>query len=189
MMAILQSLRLFLMFTLVTGVIYPVGITFLARLLFPHEATGSIIERGNQPVGSVLLAQKFDSPRYFQPRPSASAFGTMPSGPSNLGPTSRTLKEAVQERMTSLRTINAPASDTPIPPDLVFASGSGLDPHISPEAMLFQMDRVTKARGFTAGQRIRFETIATGMIEDPQFWFLGESRVNVLLLNLVLDAL
>ena len=188
-MTVTKALRLFLLLTLVTGVVYPIGMTITARMLFPECAGGSIVKRKGVPAGSALLAQKFESPRYFHPRPSASDFSTIPSGAGNQGPTSTALKNAVRERAASLRAAHALHSDAPVPPDLLFASGSGLDPHISPAAIVFQMDRIAGARGFTPEQRLRLEKVSREFIEPPQFGFLGEARVNVLLLNLALDAL
>ncbi|MCX6339002.1 MAG: potassium-transporting ATPase subunit KdpC [Candidatus Aureabacteria bacterium] len=184
-----KALRLFLVLTLLTGVVYPIGMTIMAKMLFPERAEGSIVKWKGVPAGSALLAQKFESPRYFHPRPSACDFNTIPSGASNQGPTSTALKKAVQERAVNLRAAHALHPDAPVPLDLLFASGSGLDPHISPAAMAFQMDRVARARGFTPPQRARLEKVSRELIEPPQFGFLGEARVNVLLLNLALDNL
>jgi len=184
-----KALRLFLALTLVTGVIYPIGMTIIAKMLFPERAGGSIVKWKGVPAGSALLAQKFENTRYFHPRPSACDFSTTPSGASNQGPTSAALRKTVQERAASLRTAHALHPDAPVPPDLLLASGSGLDPHISPSAMAFQMERVARARGFTTPQRARLENVAKEFIQPPQFGFLGEFRVNVLLLNLALDDL
>lgn len=188
-MTVTRALRLFLLLTLLTGVVYPIGMTITAGMLLPECAGGSIVKRGGASAGSALLAQKFESPRYFHPRPSASDYSAIPSGASNQGPTSAALKNAVRERAAGLRAAHALHPDAPVPPELLFASGSGLDPHISPAAMAFQMDRVAGARGFAPEQRARVETVARELIEPPQFGILGEARVNVLLLNLALDAL
>jgi K+-transporting ATPase ATPase C chain len=188
-MIVAKGLRLFLVLTLLTGVAYPVGMTITAKMLSPDRAGGSIVKWKGVPAGSALLAQKFESPRYFHPRPSACDFGTIPSGAGNQGPTSAALQKAVRDRAASLRAAYAAHPDIPVPPDLLFASGSGLDPHISPAAMDFQMNRVAGARGFTPEQRARLEKAAREVIEPPQFGVLGEARVNVLLLNLALDSL
>jgi len=188
-MIILRAFRLFLVLTLLTGIIYPIGVTIAAKILFPESAGGSIVVCNGIPAGSALLAQQFASPRYFHPRPSAADFRTLPSGASNQGVTSTMLRQAVQERARDLCIAHALPFDAPVPPDLLFASGSGLDPHISPAAMVFQMERVARERGFTTQQRARLEQLAHEFIEPPQFGFMGEPRVNVLLLNVALDAL
>jgi len=188
-MNILKAFRLFLVLMLLTGVIYPMGITIAAKYFFTAHACGSMVTRNGMPVGSALLAQKFESERYFHPRPSACDFATIPSGAGNQGPTSKALKQAVQERARNLRIAHALQPDAPVPADLLFASGSGLDPHISPEALAFQMAGVAKARGFTPDKRAQMEKLARSFIELPQFGIFGEPRVNVFLLNLALDAL
>lgn len=168
----LPALRLFLALTLLTGVIYPLAVTAFAHVFFPHLAGGSLVERDGHVVGSALIAQKFTSDRYFHPRPSAVDFNPLPSGGSNLGPTSKTLKERV----------NGAAPGTPA--DLVFASGSGLDPHVSSEGALFQAVRVARARGLTE-ESVR--ELVRHHVEEPDLSVFGERRVNVLLLNLALD--
>lgn len=188
-MIVLNSFRLFLILMFLTGVIYPNGMTVVAKILFPESAGGSIVECNGIPAGSALIAQQFTSLRYFHSRPSACDFATIPSGAGNQGPTSKALKQTVQGRVWNLRISHALPSDAPVPPDLLFASGSGLDPHISPAAMEFQMERVARERGFTTQQRARLEKLAHEFIEPPQFGFMGEPRVNVLLLNIALDAL
>ncbi|MCX6906930.1 MAG: potassium-transporting ATPase subunit KdpC [Verrucomicrobia bacterium] len=181
-----QSIRLTLVFTVLTGVIYPLAITGVAQLAFPRQANGSIIVRDGKATGSALLAQKFENPRYFWPRPSAGDFATVPSGASNFGPTSAALQSNVVARATAVRAASKLSADAPVPGDLVFASASGLDPHISPEAANLQATRVADARGIGAGQ---VAALVECFVEPPQFGFLGEPRVNVLLLNLALDQL
>lgn len=184
----LPALRLLLGLTLLTGVAYPLAVTAVARLCFPHQATGSLVVRDGEVIGSELLAQRFTNMTLFWPRPSATDFATVPSGASNKGPTSADLKKTLEERAAFLRLAHGLASDAPIPPDLLMASGSGLDPHISPEAARFQMDRVAKARGFNAARREQLARLVEQHVEPPQFGFLGEPRVNVLKLNLALNA-
>jgi potassium-transporting ATPase KdpC subunit len=174
----LQSLRIYLVLTLLTGIVYPLAMTGIAQLFFPKQANGSRILERNKLVGSDLLAQKFESPRYFWPRPSAADYATVASGASNKGPTSSDLKKAIEERRTKF------GSDAPI--DLLTASGSGIDPHISPEAVRMQVPRVAAARNMSA-QKI--SAIVDQTIQLPQLGFLGEPRVNVLRLNRALDAL
>ena len=174
----LQSIRIFLVLTLLTGIIYPLAMTGAAQLLFPKQANGSrIVENGNL-IGSELLGQKFESPRYFWPRPSAADYATVASGASNKGPTSADLKKAIDERRTTFGT------DAPV--DLLTASGSGLDPHISPEGARSQVARVAAARSLSI-QKV--SELIDQTIEPPQFGFLGEPRVNVLRLNRALDQL
>jgi K+-transporting ATPase ATPase C chain len=171
-----QSIRIYIVLTLLTGIIYPLAMTGVAQILFPKQANGSRIIENGKLLGSELLVQKFESPRYFWPRPSAADFATVASGASNKGPTSADLKKAIDERRTKF------GSDAPV--DLLTASGSGLDPHISPEAARLQISRIAGARN------ISIQTISALVdqtIEPPQFGFLGEPRVNVLRLNRALD--
>ena len=193
MKAFLQSIRLLIVLTIMVGVIYPLVVTGLARIFFPRYASGSLLMYGGHTVGSALIAQRFGSNKYFWPRPSAgddgTNFATMPSAASNLGPTSSNLSAAVRERATAFRAANKLPADAPVPADMLFASGSGLDPHISPESARLQIDRVALARNFTAEQRRKLAALVERSIEPPQLNFMGEPRVNVLMLNLALDQL
>ena len=184
----LPALRLFALLTLLTGIAYPLAVTGVARLCFPRQAGGSLVVRDGKAVGSELLAQSFTNMNVFWPRPSGADFATVPSGASNKGPTSADLKQAIEERAVQLRQAHELAADAPVPTDLLTASGSGLDPHISPEAARFQIERVARARGFDAARRTRLAQLVEDHVEPPQLGFLGESRVNVLKLNLALDA-
>lgn len=175
---ILASLRALVVLTAITSVAYPLAITGLAQVFFRDTANGSLVTAGNQLVGSALLAQKFTSPRYFWPRPSAADYGTVASGASNQGFTSRKLLDAVNDRR---KTFGADA-----PADLLTASGSGLDPHISPEAARYQIARVASARNLPPE---KITALVEKFIESPQLGFLGQPRVNVLLLNRALDRL
>ena len=189
----LTALRMFVALTLITGVLYPLGITLLAQALFPVQANGSLIVAANRVVGSALIGQANQEARYFWPRPSAvnymdgaatDALGS--SGATNLGPTSAMLADQVQARAAAFRTANQLAPDAAIPADMLLASGSGLDPHISPAAARVQIARVAAARGIEAG------TVAALVelhIEAPQWGVLGIPRVNVLKLNLALDGI
>lgn len=183
----LSSLRMLAILTLLTGFAYPMAVTGLAGIFFGDRVGGSLVSRNGRPVGSVLVAQKFSDVRYFWPRPSAVDFNPIPSGGSNFGPTSADLKKAVGDRETRLREAH-PGQGGP-PQDLIFASGSGLDPHISPEAARYQADRVATARNYSLEQRTKLEAIIGSMTEPRQFGVLGEPRVNVLRLNLALDEL
>jgi potassium-transporting ATPase KdpC subunit len=182
--------------TLITGLAYPFAITGIARVAFPYQAQGSLVERDGKVIGSALIGQEFASERYFHGRPSATvapdpndATKTVPapynaanSGGSNLGPTNRTLIERVQADLEKLKQENP---STVVPIDLVTTSASGLDPHISPAAALFQVARVAKARNL-AEDRVR--QLVQQHTEGRLFGLLGEPRVNVLALNLALDS-
>jgi K+-transporting ATPase ATPase C chain len=180
----LQSIRQLLVWTVITGGLYPLAMTLVARVAFRDQAEGSLVMRDGKLVGSALIAQQFQGAKYFWPRPSAVTYATVPSGASNLGPTSAQLQTNVNNNLAALRTAHHLAADAPVPSDLVFTSASGVDPHISPEAARFQVGRVAAARGMSA------EAVAALVekhIEPLQWGFLGEPRVNVLLLNLALD--
>ena len=183
---IVQSLKMTLVFTLLTGLAYPLLVTGIAQALFRQQANGSLEVRHGQIVGSKLLAQKFEVKRYFWPRPSASDFGTLPSGASNLGPTSQVLQSNVLFRSEAFRNAHALPSGMSVPSDMVFQSGSGVDPHISPESALLQCPRVATARNMPEPM---MKALVIQSTEPSQFGFLGEPRVNVLLLNLALDRL
>ena len=172
--------------TALTGIVYPVVVTGIAQALFPHQANGSLIAKGGKIVGSELIGQPFDDPKYFWSRPSATSpfpDNAGASSGSNLGPINPALKKAAQDRIDALRAAD-PDTKTLIPVDLVTASGSGLDPDISPAAALYQVHRVAKARGLDE-KAVR--QLAEQHIQERQFGFLGEPRVNVLKLNLALD--
>lgn len=181
--------RLFLVLLILTGVIYPLTVTAIAQLVFHSQAEGSLKIRSGKSVGSALLSQKTENPKYFWPRPSAGDYATLPSGASNLGPSSDALKKAIADRAAKLRNANNLSADFPLPDDMITTSASGLDPHISPAAARMQIARVAKARGFDAEQKEKLATLVENQIEGPQLGFLGEPRVNVLLLNLALDEL
>jgi K+-transporting ATPase ATPase C chain len=184
---ILPALRLLIVMTVITGVIYPLVITIAAQALFPDQANGSLLRNRGTVVGSALIGQSFDGDkRYFWSRPSAITYNPLPSSGSNLGPTSASLQEAVRQREADFRAANSLAADIAVPADVIFASGSGLDPHISPESARLQSDRVANARGLDV---TRIRTLVDQYTETSQFGILGQPRVNVLLLNLALDQL
>ena len=186
---IIQSVRQTLLWTVVAGVVYPLAITAIAHLAFKEKANGSLVTRDGKIVGSALLAQQFQGTNYFWPRPSACTYGTGPSGlvassGSNLGPTSGSLQTNVMNNVTAFITGNNLPTNTVVPADMAFASASGLDPHISPEAARLQIARVAASRGLNEGT---VKALVERFIEPPQWGFLGQSRVNVLLLNVALD--
>jgi K+-transporting ATPase ATPase C chain len=173
-----------LFLTLFLGLGYPVLMTGFSKVLFPGQANGSLQYRPDgQVMGSVLIGQKFEQLKYFWGRPSAVDFNPMPSGGSNLGPTSKALKQAYEERLAKVQAAHPGQTEAP-PPDLLFASASGVDPHISPLAARYQINRVAQARGMDV--KI-IESLIQKATEGRQFGFLGEERVNVLMLNQALD--
>lgn len=187
------ALAAFIALTVITGVIYPLAMTVIGQVLFPYQANGSLIVQDGQVVGSALIGQSTDDPRYFWWRPSAvnAMQGSSPdaliaSGATNYGWTNATLAEQVAERAASLRAAHNLPDDAAIPADLLFASASGLDPHISPEAAALQIDRVAEARSL---DRAAVAQLVAQHTEQPQLGVLGQPRVNVLLLNLALDGI
>ena len=172
--------------TLITGLLYPLVVTGLAQMLFPRQANGSLILIDGKPVGSSLIGQPFDAPKYFWGRPSATSpfpYNAAASSGSNLGPTNDALIKAVQGRIDTLKAAD-PDNPLPLPVDLVTASGSGLDPHISPAAAEYQVRRIARVRGLDESVVRRLVAQHT---EGRQLGVLGEPRVNVLMLNLGLD--
>lgn len=180
------ALTLLVAMTLLTGLVYPLAVTGLAQLAFPWQARGSLVERDGTVVGSALIAQPFARPDHFHPRPSAAGTGydAASSGATNLGPTSKALVDTAATRIAELRAAN-PDARGPVPADLVSASGSGLDPHISPAAALWQIPRIAKARGMSEDA---LRALVTRHTEGRQWGLFGDPRVNVLLLNLALDG-
>lgn len=182
-----QSFSLLLLMTVITGVLYPLAATGLAQLIFPRQANGSLIVKDGKPLGSVLIGQSFTDPRYFWGRPSATspnAYNASASSGSNLGPTNPAQTDAVKQRIAALRAAD-PGNNAPVPVDLVTASGSGLDPEISPAAAQYQLARVARTRGLGASQ---VQALVNEYTRGRQLGMLGEPRVNVLQLNLALDA-
>jgi K+-transporting ATPase ATPase C chain len=175
-----------LIFTVITGIIYPLAVTGIAQIVFPNQANGSlIVTEGGKAVGSELIGQQFNDPKYFWGRLSAAGYNAAASSGSNYGPMNLNLLKAVQARIDVLKAAD-PANTLPIPVDLVTASGSGLDPHISVAAALYQVHRVATARGLSEAD---VQSLVDKYIEARQFGFLGEPRVNVLKLNLAIDRL
>lgn len=179
------ALTMLAVLTIVTGIFYPLLVTGVAQVVFPEQADGSLIIQQGKAVGSRLIGQHFDKPEYFWGRPSATVpfpYNAAASGGSNLGPTNPALIQAVKGRVAALRAAD-PGNEAPVPVDLVTASGSGLDPHISPAAALYQVQRVARARGLE-DEDVR--ALVDQHTEGRQFGILGERRVNVLELNLAL---
>ncbi len=175
-------------FTLLLGIVYPLAVTGISLLLFPRQANGSLIYKNGQPLGSSLIGQNFSDPGYFHGRPSAAGadgYDATSSSGSNLGPTNKKLIESITERAEELRSDNGLPAGSLVPADLVTASGSGLDPHISPASALLQVERVARTRNLPE-QQVR-DLVETN-IENRELGILGEPRVNVLKLNLALDA-
>ena len=173
--------------TAITGVVYPALVTAIGELVFSHQANGSLIVKEGKPVGSALIGQPFDDPKYFWGRPSATSpfgYNAGASVGSNLSPTNPDLIKTVQGRVDALKAAD-PGNSAPVPVDLVTASGSGLDPHISPAAALYQVERVAKARKMSAAD---VRALVDRHTEGRQLGFLGEPRVSVLALNLALDG-
>ncbi|MBY0585821.1 potassium-transporting ATPase subunit KdpC [bacterium] len=173
---------LFVILSFVTGGLYPLLVTVIAQAAFPRQATGSLVNDNGKVIGSSLLAQSFTKPRYFWPRPSAAGYNAGASSGSNLGPTNPAILEAVATRAKNL----SASEVSPVPVDLVTASASGLDPHITPTAAFYQAARIAKSRGLSEAQ---VNELIQEQTEERTLGLLGERRVNVLLLNLSLDAL
>jgi K+-transporting ATPase ATPase C chain len=176
-----------LIFTLLTGVIYPLVVTGIAQLIFPHQSNGSLISAKGQTAGSTLIGQQFDDPKYFWGRLSATGpfpYNAAASSGSNLGPSNPALLDAVNARIAALKAAD-PTNTLPIPVDLVTSSGSGLDPNISVAAALYQVSRVARVRGISVAV---LTALVNQFTEGRTLGFLGEPRVNVLQLNLALDA-
>jgi K+-transporting ATPase ATPase C chain len=183
-----RSVISLLMLAIITGVIYPVVMTAIGYAVFPHQSQGSLIRRGDEVVGSELIGQPFDDPKYFWPRPSATSgvpYNAGASSGSNLGPTNPKLVQAVQERVAKLK-IADPNNRQLIPVDLVTASGSGLEAYISPAAAQYQVPRVARARGLATAQ---VQQLVSQNTRGRQWGFLGQPRTNVVTLNLALDRL
>jgi potassium-transporting ATPase KdpC subunit len=182
------ALVMLILMTVITGALYPAVVTGISQVLFPAQANGSLIEQNGKAVGSALIGQPFGDAKYFWSRPSATSpypNNASASSGSNRGPTNPALVDAVAGRIKALRDAD-PGNQAPVPVDLVTASASGLDPHISPAAAGYQINRVAKARGIDPAG---IKALVAQFTEERQFGFLGESRINVLKLNLALDAL
>jgi len=183
-----RATMMLVVLTLLTGVVYPLAITGIAQVVFPHQANGSLIERDGKLVGSELIGQDFLSPKYFWSRPSATTpvpYNAANSSGSNFGPLNPALSKEVADRVAALKAAD-PSNSQPVPVDLATSSGSGLDPHISPAAANYQVDRVARARGLDP-RKVR--DLVAQHTQHRVLGLLGEPRVHVVELNLALDAL
>jgi K+-transporting ATPase ATPase C chain len=188
---LIQSIRQTLLWSVVAGIIYPLVITVICQGAFKDKANGSLVMRDGKIIGSELMAQQFTGTNYFWPRPSACTYGTSASGivassGSNLGPTSGALQTNVVNNISAFISGNNLPTNAVVPADMVYASASGLDPHISPEAAQLQIARVAVSRGVSED---KVKALVEKFTEPPQWGFLGQARVNVLLLNVALDEM
>jgi potassium-transporting ATPase KdpC subunit len=189
MRALMQAIKLTIVLTILTGIVYPLAITVVANVIFPHQAQGSLIERDGKVVGSELIGQNFAAPGYFHGRPSAAGdkgYDASNSSGSNLGPTNKSFISTVQQRLKDTVEANPGVSASQVPIDIVTASGSGLDPEISPAAAEIQVARIAKARGIGEDD---VRLLVRQNTRSRQLGVLGEAGVNVLTLNLALDKL
>lgn len=175
--------------TVLTGIIYPVFLTGIAQVAFPEKSNGSLITKNGIIIGSSLIGQKFDSSAYFWSRPSAVDYNPVPSAASNFGPTSTKLMVLVKARKDNFIANNEVKDTTSVPLEMIFASGSGLDPHISLEAARMQVNRIAKVRNFNSSQEQKLSALVTKFTEKRQFGIFGEEKINVLKLNIELDAI
>jgi potassium-transporting ATPase KdpC subunit len=180
-------LSLLAVMTVLTGVFYPLAVTGITQIFLPHKANGSMIERNEKIIGSELIGQKFVSGKYFHSRPSAIDYNPLPSGGSNFGPTSKALQNSMKANKARFLQQNRLSSNTVIPIEMLFASASGLDPHISPEAAFLQIAQIARARGLDSTKIIQVYTLVHQFTESSQWNMFGQERVNVLKLNLALD--
>ncbi len=184
MKKIFIALRLFFILTLLTGIVYPLFVTGASQLFFKSKSEGSLVFQNGKVLGSTWIGQNFKDEKYFWSRPSAVDYNPLPSGGSNLAPTSAILLEKMEERKKNLK-----EGLEKIPEDLLFSSGSGLDPHISPEAAVYQIQRIQRVRAMNSVQDSQIKSLIDAMTEPRSFGIIGEKRVNVLSLNLELDKL
>ena len=186
MKSLIAAFRMILVMTLLTGIIYPLAMFGASQLLFPYEANGSLVYHDGKLIGSDLIAQKFTAPQYFWPRPSAVDYIPLPSSGTNLAPTSQALLDQITARRAMLDSLQPGVK----PPDeMLLASGSGLDPHISPESAEYQIDRVARARDLSPDQLAHLQQLVKNSIEPYSAGFIGKPRINVLKLNISVDSL
>ena len=186
---IITGLRFLVLMIILTGLVYPGLVTIITSVFFPDEAHGSLIERNGVTIGSKLIGQNFDSPKYFWSRPSYNNYNPLPSGGSNLGLLNPLLAEKIMQRRNAFLHDNKIEKNLNIPAEMVTASASGLDPHISPTAALLQVSRIAQVRGMDKAGQNKLVILINDLTEERQFSFLGEPRINVFLLNLKTDSL
>ncbi len=186
---LMTSIKMLILITIITGLVYPLLILLIGQTIFPNQSNGSMLTKSGKIIGSELIAQKFEQNKYFWPRPSSQEYNPMPSGGSNLSPTSQQLQNAVNDRKQKLLKADPTKTEKDIPSDLLYASASGLDPHISPAAALFQVDRVARARGFDSNKKDEIIRLIGRLTEDRDWKIFGEKRVNILRLNAELDGI
>jgi K+-transporting ATPase ATPase C chain len=184
---IIIALKFLLIMTILTGIAYPLVMTGISQVSFPSKANGSLIVKDGNVIGSELIGQKFDSSIYFSSRPSATGYNPIPSGASNYGPTSDTLRKLVTARRYLFAKMNSVADIQSIPKEMIFASASGLDPQISPESAFMQVDRIVGERHLNNQQKETLLASIKELTQQPQYLILGDKRINVLNLNIVLD--
>jgi len=189
MKSLVIAIKMFLLFSILTGIIYPLIITGTAQLVFNRKANGSLIEKGGTIAGSALIGQKFDTAIYFSSRPSATSYNPLPSGGSNLGLTNSRLRELSEQRRHQFIAFNNLDTLTSVPSEMLFASASGLDPHISLRSALLQYERISRVRRLNESQKAKLKELIYSLTEKKQLFCLGEPRINVLQLNLSLDNL
>jgi K+-transporting ATPase ATPase C chain len=183
------ALKFLLLMTILTGIIYPLLMTGIAQLIYPSKANGSLIMKESKIIGSELIGQNLDSTIYFWSRPSDIGYNPIPSGASNLGPASDALRKLVTSRLDLFAQSNSIIDKLTIPKEMIFASASGLDPHIPPEGALIQVERITNARHLDNLQKEKLIRKIKDLTEPPQFLILGEERINVLTLNIELNKI
>ena len=180
---------MYVVLTVLCGVLYTLTVTAFAQCIFPYRANGSLVTAEDKIIGSELLGQTFTRPEYFRPRPSSVSYDPLPSGASNASAVSKVLKDSVEARRKEFRSTFGMAPESAVPPDMLFSSASGLDPHISPEAARLQINRIAEQRHMNSLQKEALAVLVEQSIEQPQFGFLGMPRVNVLRLNYLIDSL
>ena len=189
MKSLVIAIKMFLLFSILTGIIYPLIITGTAQLVFNRKANGSLIEKGGTIAGRALIGQKFDTAIYFSSRPSATSYNPLPSGGSNFGLTNSRLRELSEQRRHQFIAFNNLDTLTSVPSEMLFASASGLDPHISLRSALLQYERISRVRRLNESQKAKLKELIYSLTEKKQLFCLGEPRINVLQLNLSLDNL
>lgn len=186
---IITGLRFLVLMIILTGLVYPGLVTVITSVFSPNEANGSLVKRDGVIIGSKLIGQNFDSQKYFWSRPSFNNYNPLPSGASNLGPLNPLLIKKINENEKDFAQANKINEDVNIPPEMLTASASGLDPHISPAAAFLQISRISEARGMDKAEQDKLIELVNDLTENRQFSFLGEPRINVFLLNLRIDSL